>query len=195
MTPNIILASQSAGRKTILEKLNIPFDVIPSDFEEDMTLPLSAPELATHLSKGKAASISKKYPDAIVIAADTFVIFKNKFIGKPKDEEHIITILSELSGNTHDVITALTVSQGEKVISEVVYTHLKMRDLPHEEIVAYAKTGEALGKAGAYAMQGNGAKLIEKYEGDYFNVLGMPISNLVKILNEQFLVPVKLPTI
>lgn len=114
MNPQIILASKSPGRKMVLEKLGLSFEVIVSDFEEDMTLPLSAPELATHLSQGKAHSLAKCYPEAVIIAADTFIIFKDKFLGKPKDLADAKKMLTDLAGNTHAVLTGLTVMQGIK---------------------------------------------------------------------------------
>ncbi len=193
MNQRIILGSQSPARKTVFEKLNIPFEVITSDFVEDMTLPLPAPELALHLSQGKASSLAKKYSDAVIIAADTFLIFQGRFLGKPKDTQDAKERLAELAGNTHTIITGLTVMMGDRAVSEVVLTEVTMKNSNKEKIEEYVKTGEPMGKAGSYAIQGKGKELIEKISGDYFNILGLPLKTLVGILNQKFSVPVNFP--
>jgi septum formation protein len=190
MNKRFILASKSPARKVVFEKLGLPFEVIVSNFEEDMTLPLSAPELALHLSQGKAMSLARDYPEAIIIAADTFVVFNDRFLGKPKDEADAKNMLMKLAGNTHTILTGLTVIENDRKVSEVAHTKVTMKNLSEDKINEYVATGEPLGKSGSYAIQGEGRQLIEKIEGEYFNIMGMPLKMLTKILNEKFLVPV-----
>ncbi len=182
----IILASQSAGRKEAMKALEIPFEIIPSDYEEDMTLPLSAQELALVLSKGKALSIATKYPDAVVVAADTFVVFEGKYLGKPKNADDAIATLNKLTGNTHVIVTGLTVQEGTKIVSKSVSTNVVMKKVSEKEIRDYVATGEPLTKAGSYALQGKGKPFVEKIEGSYWNVIGLPLEALVEILNNNF---------
>ncbi|MES2223770.1 MAG: Maf family protein [Patescibacteria group bacterium] len=193
MSKHLILASKSAGRKLILEKLGIPFEVIVSNFEEDMSLPLSAPELALYLSKGKAGTLVEKYPEAIIIAADTFLVFEDKFLGKPKDESDAKVMLKKLSGRTHIVVTGMTVRQGKKEISEVVNIEVTMKNFDEQKINEYVASGEPLDKAGSYAIQGKGAELVEKINGDVDSVVGLPLNRLVEILEDEFGVQAKTP--
>lgn len=185
----IILASKSPSRKRLLQKLGLPFEVIVSNFIEDMTLPLPASELALHLSIGKASSLAHQYPDHIIIAADTFVVYKDSFIGKPKDLADAKRILTMLSGVTHTILTGLTVMKGDKKISKVVSTYVKMKDVDEQTLDEYVNSGEPLEKAGAYALQGKGAMLVESFDGDYFNIMGLPLKDLAEILNKEFEVP------
>jgi septum formation protein len=193
MGVKIILASGSSARRELLKKFNLPFEVVMSDYKEDMTLPLPPAELARHLSQGKALSVARQYPEAIVIAADTFIVFKNVFLGKPKDSADARKTLSNLSGNTHTILTGLAVIKGGKSISKVISSEVKMKKLTKVEINDYIGTGEALGKAGSYALQGKGKELIENIVGDYFNVMGLPIEALARILKNEFAIPVQFP--
>ncbi|MEI6480421.1 MAG: Maf family protein [bacterium] len=190
MNQRIILASKSPARKAILGKLGLPFEVIVSDFVEDMTLPLSASELALYLSRGKASSLAKQYPNAVVIAADTFVVFQGAFLGKPKDEDDARKMLTGLAGNTHTILTGLTVVQAGKTVSEVIFTEVKMKNVDESKISEYVASGEPLGKAGSYAIQGKGKELVEKIEGDYFNIMGLPLKTIAQILIKDFSIPV-----
>jgi len=161
-----------------------------SDFVEDMTLPLSASELALYLSRGKASSLAKQYPNAVVIAADTFVVFQGAFLGKPKDEDDARKMLTGLAGNTHTILTGLTVVQAGKTVSEVIFTEVKMKNVDESKISEYVASGEPLGKAGSYAIQGKGKELVEKIEGDYFNIMGLPLKTIAQILIKDFSIPV-----
>lgn len=182
----IILASESAGRKKVLEDAGIEFEVIPSNFEEDMTLPMSPEQLTMHLSLGKARSVAAKHQDAIVIGADTLGVFDGQVLGKPHTEDRSIEMLSMLSGNMHSMITGLTVidTKHKKEITKSVETKIWFRKIPAEEIVEYTKIGEALKKAGAYAYQLNGHKFVERIEGSESNIIGLPIEEVSKILKE-----------
>ena len=182
----LILASTSPRRKEILEKLTIPFETQNSDFEEDMSQDLSAEDLAKSLSFGKAKAVADKNPDAIVIGADTFVYFGGKKVGKPKDSEDAKMMLKEMSGKPHSVFTGYTIidTSSGKVITKVIETKVYFKSLSEKQIEDYVATGEPLDKAGSYALQGLGAILIDRIEGDFFNVMGLPLSSLSDSLNE-----------
>ena len=180
----IILASSSPRRKEIFAKLRLPFEIVHSDYEEDMTLPMPPIELAKYLSLGKAESVASKNPDAIVIAADTFVVFENKFLGKPKSENEAKEMLQMLSGKENDVVTGVSIvdKQNNKQISFHDISKVFIQELSDEIIDSYIKTGDSIDKAGAYAIQEIGAILIEKIEGDFFNIMGLPLRRLAQEL-------------
>jgi len=182
----LILASGSPRRKELLEKIGLEFEVIPSKYEEDMDLDMQPLELAKHLSLGKAKDVAKDQKNAVVIGADTFIVFKGKVLGKPKDIEDAKRLLKELSGISHSVITGFSIvdTLSGKEVSKAVETKVYFKKLSDELIGNYVKTGEPLDKAGSYAIQGLGGILIEKIEGDYYNMVGLPISSLVEELDK-----------
>ncbi len=185
-TKEIILASASPRRKELLELIGLQFKIDPGDHKEDMNLKLSPHELARALSLEKAKSVAGKYNNAIIIAADTFVIIKGQLLGKPHTEEEAKRMLVLLDGATHLVITGFTIldtNTGRK-ISRSVETKVTFKKLTEKEIDAYIKTKEPLDKAGAYALQGLGSILVKRIEGDYFNVIGLPLCPLVECLAE-----------
>lgn len=182
----IILASGSPRRKDLLEKLGIDFAVEVSNYQEDTNLNVSPLELSKILSSGKAEDVAKKHQsqDAIIIGADTFISFENKILGKPHTQEKAKEMIRDLSGQSHSVITGFTiidVKSGRKIL-KAVESKVYFRELNEKEIDNYIKTGDCLDKAGAYAIQEAGAILIEKIEGDYTNIVGLPIPALVKEL-------------
>ena len=182
----IILASSSPRRKELLEQIGLRFEVEPSDYEEDI-VPGSEPhEMARKLSLGKARAAARKHRNAIIIAADTFVVFGDRILGKPRTDAEAREMLRALNGQAHSVITGFTVLDTEsgKVVSRSVETRVHMRKLTLKEIDSYVRTKEPLGKAGGYAIQGLGAVLIERIEGDYSNVVGLPLSALAESLRE-----------
>lgn len=182
----LILASQSSRRKEILEKTKLPFVIVVSDYEEDMTEDLPPSELAQKLSKGKAELVAKKNPDAVVIAADTFVLFDGKLLGKPKSEEEAAEMLRMISGKRLTIITGVTLLEhaAEKEVTFAEETHLEMKDMTEDEIEAYVATGEPMDKAGAFAMQEIGASFVRRVEGDFFSAVGLPLSRLVHELKD-----------
>jgi septum formation protein len=182
----IILASASPRRKELLEKIGVKFVVDPSDYPEDLDSDLSPEDLAKSLSLGKARTVAERHPDAIVIAADTFGVLKGKILGKPHTSSEAEAMLQLMSGKSHRVITGLTVidSAANKCITRTVETRVYIKKLSPEEITNYVKTGEPLGKAGAYAIQGSGAAMVEKIVGDYDNVVGLPLNALAESLRE-----------
>jgi septum formation protein len=182
----IILASASPRRKELLEKTGLAFKVDPSDCAEDRHNGLPPESLAKAISINKAALAAVKYPDAIVIAADTFGVIRGKIIGKPETAAEAIKMLRRLSGKSHRVITGLTVidTARHKMITRVVETRVYIKKMTEAEIQNYVATGEPLDKAGAYAIQGRGAFLVEKIAGDYYNVVGLPLQTLAAVLKE-----------
>ncbi len=184
----VILASTSPRRKELFEKTGIPFEIVASSYEEDMTLNMSPKDLAMYLSRGKAEDVANKYPNAVVIGADTFTALGNEVFGKPHTKEKAKERLLMLSGKQHSIITGFTIIEksANKIISKAIETKVFFRDLTEQEIDDYIETGEPLDKAGAYAIQGLGGKLIEKTEGSYDNIIGLPVDEVVQILKDEF---------
>lgn len=182
----IILASASPRRMEILEKTGLKFKVDASGYEEKMKTCLRPQALARFLSKEKAKSVAAGYSNALVIAADTFVVFKGRLLGKPHTEEEAMRMLTALNGKAHTVITGFAIidTDNGKIISRSAKTRVCFKKLAPDEIKSYVKSGEPLDKAGGYAIQGLGAVLVKKIEGDFFNVMGLPLSMLVKSLKE-----------
>lgn len=182
----IILASASPRRKELLEKIGLKFEIEPGDCEELADTDLETHEMVQMLSRKKAEVIARKYHNAIVIAADTVVLLGDKILGKPHSQAEARKMLRLLSGKSHVVITAFTIIDTDKkrTLSKSVETKVYIRKLNPKEINAYVKSGEPLDKAGAYAIQGLGSAIVEKIEGDYFNVVGLPLSALAESLKE-----------
>lgn len=192
----LILASQSPRRKEILEKTKLPFVIVVSEYEEDMTEDLPPTVLAEKLSRGKAEKVAKRHPDAVVIAADTFVLFEGRLLGKPKSEEEAAQMLRMISGKRLTVITGVTLFEHKenKEVSFSEETHLEMKELSEDEIEAYVATGEPMDKAGAFAMQEIGASFVKRVEGDFFSAVGLPLYRLVHELKDFGIDILHLPT-
>lgn len=185
----IILASQSPRRKEILSLLEIPFKIMVSDADETVEEGLPPYFIAESLSLKKAAAVAKNIDaDAIVIGADTIVVADGKILGKPKDAEDASLMLSALSGKWHEVISGVTVIHTTSAKSESFYvaTKVKFCELSPEEIADYVATGDSCDKAGAYGIQGVASKFVEEIHGDYFNVVGLPLSKLYQVLKKDF---------
>lgn len=178
----IILASGSPRRFELLKSLGLDFDVYRPDVDESMIDGEAPYELCTRLSRLKAESGAKKFPDSLIIAADTIVVIDDVILGKPKDRRDAFMMLKRLQGRWHEVITGISVCMKEIVISHDEHTRVKFRDMNDDEIHAYVSTGESDDKAGAYAVQGYGSLLVERIEGDYFNVVGLPLCGLGRVL-------------
>ena len=173
----IILASQSPRRKQLLEKIGLKFEIYPSNYEEDMSLKMEPNKLAEYLSLGKAKDVAQKHKDSIIISADTIVAIDGEVFGKPRTSEKAKYMLQKFSGKAHSVITGFTIIDTEtnKQITKSVETKVYFKNLPEKEIDAYIATEEPLEKGGGYAIQGLAALFVEKIEGDYFNIVGLPI--------------------
>ena len=179
----IILASQSPRRRELLERMGIQeFEVIPAQGEEAARPGLSPGELVEELSRRKCAEVAAAHPGALVIAADTVVSIDGRILGKPRSGEEAVQMLSELSGREHVVYSGVTVRQGGRAVTEHEATPVRFRPLTAEDIARYTATGESMDKAGAYGIQGYGSLLVEGITGDYYNVMGLPVCRLGRIL-------------
>ncbi|OEF98047.1 hypothetical protein BHF71_03230 [Vulcanibacillus modesticaldus] len=183
----IILASSSPRRKELLELIKIPFTVHPSKAEEVIEKDASPEDVVEQLAMIKAKEVSSYYQDGIIIGGDTIVVYNDVILGKPKDEEEAFSMLKMLQGNVHQVYSgvALVDAKTGKSLAAHQVTNVYMSSLTDDEINLYIKTKEPMDKAGSYGIQGYGALFIEKIEGDYFNVVGLPLS-LLKTLFEKF---------
>lgn len=182
----IILASISPRRKELFEKLRLPFTIEASDYEEDMALKMSPINLAKTLSCGKAMAVAKKHQNGIVIGADTFVVLNNHLLGKPKSKIEARKMLEKLSGKRVDILTGLTIidiaSKKKVSVTDVIKVYIKK--LSKREINNYIASGEPMDKAGAFAIQGLGAVIIKKVEGDFMCAMGLPLFTLAKELKK-----------
>ena len=183
----IILASASPRRRELIENLKIDFEVRTADCEE-VTVPGERPEnTVKRLSLTKARCVAElEGADAVVIGADTVVAIDGKILGKPADENEAAEMLKLLSGRTHRVYTGLAVIGGGKTVNEYVETEVKFYVLTDSQIKRYIATGEPMDKAGAYGIQKYGSLLVEEIRGDYFNVVGLPVGRLDRVLREDF---------
>ena len=180
----VILASQSPRRRELLTLVGIAFEVRPADIDES---PLPDERPAPHaerLAREKAGAIARRDPGALVIAADTIVVIDGDILGKPRDAADAGRMLGRLRGREHRVLTAVAVARGEAVASRVVEVRVWFRDLDAAEIAAYVATGEPMDKAGAYGIQGYGATIVERIDGDYFAVMGLPLVTVVDLARE-----------
>lgn len=183
MDKKIILASSSPRRAELLSNIKVSFEVVPSIIDESLFKTNDPIECVRELSKRKALDVAlRSHHKGYVIGADT-VVFLNQIFGKPKDEEDAIQMLMKLSGRWHSVITGVTVIHMglNTIVSEVEKTRVKMIPYTIERAKHYVKTGEPMDKAGAYGIQGMGSLLVEKLDGCYFNVVGLPLMRLSKI--------------
>ena len=182
----IILASGSPRRRELLKELGLDFEIYKPDVDETILKNELPEDLCLRLSRLKAQTGAKKFTNSIIIAADTIVVIDGKILGKPHNRQDAFRMLKILQGREHEVITGVSVALNEKIISHAEHTKVKFTNLNDDEIREYVSTGECDDKAGAYAIQGRGAALIEGINGDYFNVVGLPLCSLSKILKNNF---------
>ncbi len=176
----LILASQSPRRRELMGLFGLPFEVRTKEIDETLeTLPVS--QAVASLSRRKAEAISRS-PEDIVVAADTVVVLEETVLGKPRDEADARQMLRSLSGKRHQVMTGLTVLQGEKYVSCTEVTEVTFAELSDRQIDDYIRTGEPMDKAGSYGIQGKAALFVEGISGDYYNVVGLPVCRLGGIL-------------
>ncbi len=183
----IILASASPRRRDLLESIGLPFTIKPANLEETPLDGESPGEHVTRLALEKGRFISAKYPDHLIIAADTVVVLDKLILGKPESVDDAIYMLSRLQSRTHEVFTGYAIIRGrpdkvEKV--DCVRSLVKIRSLSLREIKDYVSSGEPMDKAGAYAIQGIGAAIVERVDGSYTNVVGLPLSEVAKELQD-----------
>ncbi len=183
--PKLILASKSPRRRELLDRMGLPHTVVSAECDEWFPEDLSPAEIVKYISREKAfAAAEMAAPEDILITADTMVFLDDKKLGKPKDEAEAFAMLRALSGRTHTVYTGVTVAQGHRTLTEAEGTWVRFAPLRDETIRAYIKTGEPMDKAGAYGVQALGALLIEGIEGDFFNVMGLPVRRLALMLEK-----------
>ncbi len=178
---NVILASQSPRRRELLGLLGLDFIVRVADIDETMDESLNPKDEVARVSRLKALAVEREEDD-VVIAADTIVVCEGKVLGKPRDEEDAAAMLSMLSGRDHQVMTGMTVLRGGDAITHTEVTNLHFRRLLPGEIRAYVNSGEPMDKAGSYGIQGGAALFCTAMEGDYYNVMGLPVCALSVIL-------------
>ena len=177
--PNIILASKSPRRADLLKQIGLKFKVYPSEIEEPQ-ITASPTDAVQKLALTKARTVAAKFDAGIVLGADTVVVIDGQPIGKPENDAHAVEILTQLSGNRHEVITGIALIDIERK-NEVVWaekTTVYFRTLRQAEILAYIRSGESSDKAGAYGIQGKAGAFVERIEGCYFNVVGLPLASL-----------------
>lgn len=185
----IVLASGSPRRREILEQIGLSFTIAVSGAEENISPDISPSLTVQSLSLLKAADVAKTQPqEALVIGADTVVVLDGEILTKPHDEAEAKAMLKRLSGRAHSVLTGVTVfrRRDAKSVSVTEETTVYFKDLSDAEIDSYVKTKEPMDKAGAYGVQGLGGLFVEKIDGDYYNVVGLPLARLGKLLKEEF---------
>ncbi len=176
----IILASASPRRKELLTTAGMDFEVCVKDVDESLPDGIDPIEAAKLTAGKKAAAVAAEHSNCIVIGADTIVVANKKILGKPKDKADAIAMLTMLSGKEHLVITGVCIISGGNAESFAQISKVKFYNLTAEEIEAYVTTGEPMDKAGSYGIQGKGCTLVERIEGDYFNIVGLPVAEVVR---------------
>ena len=179
----LILASASPRRKELLGLFKIPFTIRVADIDETMDNTKSPFDEVARVSRLKALAVERQEKD-IVIAADTIVVCEDRVLGKPKDAAEAVEMLSALSGRDHQVMTGCTVLRGETLQTFTEVTDLHFRELSRKEIENYVASGEPMDKAGAYGIQGGAALFCDGMNGDYYNVMGLPVCRLGQVLKE-----------
>lgn len=182
---NLILASGSPRRKDLLQQIQLSFSVKISNADETYSPDLPPGEVVMELAKRKAISVAKDNPGSFVIGSDTVVVHQDEILGKPSDSNHAKEMLRTLSGNTHSVYTGVSIVKDENEKMFYKKTDVTFWELTEEEIDTYTASGEPLDKAGGYGIQGMGAFLVKEVHGDYFSVVGLPISQVYRSLKEM----------
>lgn len=184
--PHIVLASASPRRRELLERIGITdFTVRVPEVEESFPEGLAPSQVVEYISREKADAAARLCrPNDIVVTADTMVFLDQARLGKPRDPAHALEMLTALQGRMHTVCTGVTVRRGERSLTESESTAVFFRPASQAELLAYIATGEPMDKAGAYGVQGRGALLVERLEGDFFNVMGLPVLRLSRMLEK-----------
>lgn len=181
----IILASSSPRRKELLTTAGVEFEIHVREVDESVpegTLPADA---AVMTATKKAEAVASKFTDSVVIGADTIVVCDGKILGKPRSTDDAAHMLRMLSGREHEVITGVCLIKGEEIRNFAKISKVRFYALTDDEINAYVATGESMDKAGAYGIQGLGCTLVESIEGDYFNIVGLPVAAVVREINKM----------
>lgn len=186
MEKKIILASGSQARKSLLDKIKLNFEVQKSEYEEIMNPDIPPEELAVKLALGKAQDVAAKNNNAVIIAADSFVVLGNEYLGKPHSIEEARQMLRKVSGKKQSIVTGMAVidTATGKTITDFDHSNIWFKEISDEEIERYIGTGEPLSKAGGYAIQEIGSIFIERIEGNYTGIIGIPINKLYGTLKK-----------
>jgi len=183
MTLPVVLASASPRRRELLTLVGIAHHVHPADVDERVHAAEAPAHYVDRLAREKAAVVAALHPEALVIAADTTVVLDGAILGKPESVDEAESMLRALSGRSHVVYTGIAVQRGVQVVAGVDHVLVTMRALSDDEIRAYVATGEPMDKAGAYGIQGYGATIVTRIEGDFFAVMGLGLATLVRLLD------------
>lgn len=179
---HLILASSSPRRRELLAQLGLEFDIYSPDIDESVHAGESVAAYVERLALAKADAVAERFPDAIVIAADTCLGIDDKILGKPESKAHAFEMWSKISGRTHDVYSGVCVRTKKEKYSIVVCTQVEFQSMCPHDMESYWATGEPIGKAGAYAIQGIAARYIPRIQGSYSNVVGLPLYETVQLL-------------
>ena len=179
---HIILASSSPRRRELLAQLGLEFDILSPDIDESVQAGESVAAYVERLARAKADAVAMQYPEAIIIAADTSLGVDAEILGKPESKQHAFAMWRRISGRQHDVYSGVCVLSKNEKYSIVVRTQVHFQALSLDDMECYWATGEPIGKAGAYAIQGIAARYIPKIEGSYSNVVGLPLYETVQLL-------------
>jgi septum formation protein len=180
----LILASSSARRAELLRAAGIVFEIVPAEIDEQPLAGEAPPEYVERLAREKAQAVALHHADAAILAADTTVVIDGLILGKPLDDDDARVMLSKLSGRTHDVLTGVALGRGGQLISAVDTTRVSFAPMSDVEIDWYVASGEPRGKAGAYAIQGLASRFVDRIEGSYSNVVGLPVALVWKMLRD-----------
>ena len=180
--PRVVLASSSPRRRELLALIGIPHTVAPADIDETPFDDEQPHAHAERLARGKAEVIAEREPDAVVVAADTIVVVDGDILGKPRDDAMAAAMLRRLSGRAHVVLTAVAVSHGGRTVSGVESVDVTFRVLSDADVARYIATGEPMDRAGAYGIQGFGATIVDRIDGDYFAVMGLALGRMVRLM-------------
>jgi septum formation protein len=180
--PRVVLASSSPRRRELLTLIGISHSVRPSDIDETPFRDESPRAHAERLAREKALAIAQAEHDALVVAADTIVVIDGDILGKPRDDREAATMLGRLSGRAHVVITAVAVAWRGRLVSDIEAVDVTFRTLSSDDITRYVATREPMDKAGAYGIQGFGATIVERVDGDYFAVMGLALGLMVRLM-------------
>jgi septum formation protein len=178
----LILASSSPRRKALLQNLNLSFEVSSKNVDESFDPDLQPSEVVMELAQRKAQAVFQEHPEAFVIGSDTIVVFQGQILHKPIDEADAFSKLRMLSGNQHEVYTGVSILSSQATARFYEKTEVLFWELTDGEIMSYVQTGEPLDKAGAYGIQGYGSMLVKKIIGDYYAVVGLPVSRTIREL-------------
>jgi septum formation protein len=183
--PPLVLASQSPRRAELIGRLGLEFETLPADIDESYLQGETPPEHAERLSREKALKIAADRPEALVVGSDTIVVIDGDVLGKPRDRDHAIEMLMRLSGREHEVCTGVAVAHGGRVESGLERVCVRFRTLDRRAAEEYVATGEPMDKAGAYGIQGFGSAIVERIDGDYFAVMGLPVVRMLSLIERH----------